>query len=658
MGLKAYKIFIKLFLGALFASGLLWRCANMVAPLGGPKDSLPPRIVAMTPAYGTTHFTAKRIYIEFDEYVVLKDQVKEFYVSPHMGQQPVLTIKGRGVQIELKDSLKENQTYSLNFCGSIRDNNEDNPLNDFRYVFSTGAAIDSLLMSGYTVDGYTRDSVSKTFIFFYDARRDSTARDSLLFRQPDAIARAQANGLFIAENLKPIPYRVYALEDKNDNRLYEPGVERVAFLDSTYNPAAMPGFSIRYDTTRKYNIPDPQLYFRMFMDEGFKRQYLSKNSRPSQHRIDLVFGAKYPVIDTLRLEGIDSAQIITQYLKPTRDSLTLWLDIPSEQLPDTIRGSITYHKHDSLNVLQPVTEPLSLVWRYIEPKKRDKNDTIQVNPFKYKVEARTGLNPYNNIPITFEIPIAKIDSAACSLTRIDIEENIDSGEKEEKRFDTRFGFVRDTADMLRWVIRAQWVLGGRYELLIPSGALVNVAGQKNDTLKASFSVLPAERFSVIELNVIGKTPQSEYVLHLIDQSGRLLRETRHVRTGKYTFDYLEAGTVRIRVIEDMNGNGQWDGGNLIERRQPERAEIFVQEKGESDLVLKENWTYDYNLDMSLLFAPITMESTMEQLRKMEAERIQKMLKQRAEQQARPKSNQSGGMGFGGIGSGGGIPFPR
>ena len=41
--------------------------------------------------------------------------------------------------------------------------------------------------------------------------------------KPAAIARAENNGIFIAQNLKPIPYRVYAVQDKNDNQMYEPG---------------------------------------------------------------------------------------------------------------------------------------------------------------------------------------------------------------------------------------------------------------------------------------------------------------------------------------------------------------------------------------------------------------------------------------------------
>lgn len=71
----------------LFASAFLSRCANMMTPTGGPRDSLPPVIVAMTPDNFTTNRPTvghDKIYIEFDEFVQIKDQQKEFFTSPEM----------------------------------------------------------------------------------------------------------------------------------------------------------------------------------------------------------------------------------------------------------------------------------------------------------------------------------------------------------------------------------------------------------------------------------------------------------------------------------------------------------------------------------------------------------------------------------------------
>ena len=185
-----------------------------MVPTGGPRDSLPPVIVCMTPdKFSTDRPTTGhgRIYIEVDEFVQLKDQQKEFFTSPQMKKKPTLSVRGRGIMIQLRDTLLPNTTYALNFGSALRDNNEGNPLHSMRYVFSTGPEIDSMIMSGYTADAYKADSVSKSFIWFFPA--DSVGNvaeyDSTIFKyKPAVIARAENNGVFIAQNLKPIPYRV------------------------------------------------------------------------------------------------------------------------------------------------------------------------------------------------------------------------------------------------------------------------------------------------------------------------------------------------------------------------------------------------------------------------------------------------------------------
>ncbi len=650
-----------------FGMWIFVRCANTMAPQGGPRDTLPPKVVAMTPAYGTTNFKGRRIYIEFDEYVQLKDQQKEFFTAPFMKKKPSLTLRGRGIQIDLQDTLKENTTYALNFCSSIQDNNEGNPLHSFRYVFSTGDQIDSLVMSGYTADGYTADSVAKTFLFFYAAEKDSIPEyDSTIFKSnPDFIARAENYGTFIAENLKPIDYRIYAVDDRNNNQMYEPGVDRIGFLDSTYNPLDMPPFSIWYDTMRQYLVPEPQLYFRLFTDDQFKRQYLAGNTRPRQHLAVINFGAKHPQIERLSFEGIDSSRIIWEYLKPTHDSIALWFDLPGEELPDTLKGEITYLKHDSLSHLVPTTQKLRLGWKAFESKQQEKErlkrekareEALQEgrepekepNPFKYKVDVGAEVNPEKHIAIEFDYPLTQVDSNRISLIRV--------GE-EDKLYRVKTTFTRDTANLRRWTLSAPWSNGQKYRLELPAGIFRNVAGESNDTLRAEFTVMNPENYATLVLNVTGKTPDSEYILELLDQSGTVLNTITHARSGEHRFNFVKPGSVSIRVIEDLNGNGTWDKGNLVERRQPERVEMFIQESGEEEIVTKVNWEMGFNIDMNKLFAPITMQRITDQLREAEEARIRKMLKEqekiKAPVQTRP-DNRHGTTSSGSSPFGGGI----
>ena len=362
-------------LAVFFCTAFLWRCATIMTPTGGPKDTLPPVITLMTPDNFTTNFKDRKIYIEFDEFVQIKDQQKEFFTSPQMKKKPTITLRGRGISVQLRDTLRENTTYALNFGSAICDNNEGNPLYSMRYVFSTGPEIDSMVLSGYTVDAYKADSVSKSFIYFYiaDSVPEPKEYDSTLFNyKPQVIARAETNGIFLAQNLKPVPYRVYAFQDTNDNQMYEPSIDKVGFLDSLINPALMPDFSVWYDSLRHYVTADPQVFMRMFTDVAFKRQTLQQSERPARHKAMLYFGAAHPEVTGLRFDSIPAERVIWDPQTVGRDTVALWFDVPSASLPDTIKGEITYFKHDTVNRLQEVTEPLKLAWRYIESKSEEK----------------------------------------------------------------------------------------------------------------------------------------------------------------------------------------------------------------------------------------------------------------------------------------------
>ena len=677
------RTLLKIITATMFGTAFLCRCANIGAPQGGPRDSLPPIPTGAVPFFNTVNFNDNRIYISFDEFVQLKDQQKEFYTSPYMKKKPLLTVKGRGIQIDIQDTLLPNTTYALNFGSSVADNNEGNPLHGFRYVFSTGPEIDSMYVSGYTVDAYKKDSVKRTLIYFYDAadsaflrepylrllqreRSDTLpAYDSTLFNvKPAVIARAENNGIFIARNLKPIDYRVYAIEDTNGNFTYEPGVDKVGFLDGVYNPDSLPDFKAWYDTTRHYMTAEPQLYLRMFSDQQFKRQNLAEQKRPSQHKIELYFNAPYPQIDSLFLDGIDSARIVTEYVTQDRDTINLWLNVPADELPDTIKGRITYLRHDSINQLVHVTEKLSLFWKHIETKaeerEREKEERereraerageeyvppVKPNPFGYKSSGRGDINPEKNVTLDFDYPIVQMDSSRIQLYRL--------GDNDQRQR-ISYRLQQDSVDIRKWVVSADWVPEAKYSLIIPDSVLLNVAGQVNDSIKSEFSILSPDKFGTLTVNVKGREG-TDYILQILNDRNSLLQERRFVRDGKYVFKYLDAGDVKLRVIEDVNGNGVWDTGDLILRRQPERVELYIPDNGNELITMKVNWDIEITVDMETLFRPIDIADIRNSLRQQEILRAQRIMEERrkkAMQQTNQPANSgnafnpgSGGFGF-------------
>ncbi|HBV49853.1 MAG TPA: hypothetical protein DEB64_03540, partial [Alistipes sp.] len=548
------------------------------------------------------------------------------------------------------------------------DNNEGNPLHSMRYVFSTGPEIDSMILSGYTADAYKADSVSKTFIWFFpaDSVEDIAEYDSTIFKyKPAVIARAENNGIFIAQNLKPVPYRVYAVQDKNDNQLYEPGSDQVGFLDGTYNPAALPDFAMWYDSLRHYVSAEPQLYLRMFTDRAFRRQVLAQSERPLQHKALLYFSAPHPQIDSIRFDSIPEGGFIVDPQTVGRDTLALWFTVPSAQLPDTLRGSVTYFKHDSVNVLRRVTEPLKLSWRFIETKEQQREreklererrkaeeageewtEPRKPSPFAFKLPLNGEINPENHLTVDFDYPLARLDSAAMLLTLLKADNSVE---------DVPVRFVRDTALLRRWYVRAPWKSEGQYTLTIPAGAITDVAGFTNDSIVGKYTVLDPEKFATVKIDVRGREGV-QYIVQLLDGSGSLKQERRGVVSGPVRFNYVSPGEIKFRVIEDLNGNGKWDSGDVVARRQPERAEMFVDEQGGETFATKANWDIEFTMDMPRIFAPVTMQSLSRLLDERELQRLRREEEKRAKEgpQRNDVSGSQSGAFQGGMGSMGGF----
>ena len=658
----------------MFGALLLTKCASTMVPTGGPKDTIPPVIVFMDPDNFTTNVDTlhpPKIYVEFDEYVQIKDQQKELFTSPAMKKKPSVVRRGRGIVVTIKDTLRPNTTYAINFGSSIQDNNESNPLHAMRYVFSTGPEIDSMYMSGYTADAMKADSVSKSFIYFFIA--DSVERpnewDSTMFKyKPQVIARAEKNGIFIAQNLKPVNYRIYAFEDTNGNMEYEPSVDQIGFLDSTYNPMEMPGFTIWYDSLRHYPSAEPQLYFRMFMDRRFARQVLSNQERLNRHKAMLYFGAEYPEVTKVEFDSIPSDKVIYDPQNSTRDTVALWFDIPAEELPDTIKGRITYFKHDSINNLVESEDKLRLAWVYTESKEerqerekleKEKEKAIKngeewvepekENPFKVNIPSSSEVNKDKQVNFEFDYPLTKFDTAAISFTMTT--EDI----KEPQKAD--FEIIPDSINRRKFTLRADWQPKAKYELMMPAGMFENVARETNDTIKCTYTASDPTKYAIVKVKVRGTHPTARYILQITNAQGKVQKELKNVTPGDYVFEYITAGDIMLRVVEDLNANGKWDTGDMVLMRQPERTEIYKNEEGVETITTKENWEFDIDVDMDVLFAPVTMESVIKMLNDREDERLKKVAEEMAkkrQEEANKNNNQNGNMGFGGFGGTGGM----
>ena len=666
-----YTRLLSLAVALLFAGAFFIRCASVGSPSGGPRDTIPPSVLGVMPELFTTNFKDDKIFITFNEYVQIKDQQKELYTSPAMRKKPTLSLRGKSIVVDLiRDSLDENTTYAIEFGASVADNNEGNPLYGLRYVFSTGDRIDSMLMSGYTEDSQKGDSLGRAFIYFFEA--DSIEKpdsyDSTMFKyKPSKIARSQKNGIFIAQNLKPVNYRVYAFWDKNDNQAYEPSIDKIGFLDQEYNPAEMSPFGIWYDSLRHYTSADPQLYFRMFQDVSFARQSLQESKRTDRHRIELQFSAAHPDIKSLKIDGVPDDKIIIEPLTVGRDTLALWLNVPSESLPDTLHTHLTYMKHDSVRMLREQKEDLKLVWRLIESREQERDrERLEKEKKKAEDEGREWIepprpstfvfenlkksvevNPEEDMEIIFGTPLTRFDSTSFRL--------LSWGEQRDTVIE-KFNFIPDTLSPRKWRLHSDWKAKRQYQLHIPTDALADISGEGNDSLDVNISVADIDKFATLVLTVKPRRPEDKYIIQITDIAGRTLREERNVGAGTHTLNYVPVGDLKMRIVEDMNSNGKWDSGNMVERRQSERSEFYKNEQEEELFTTKTGWEFEFTLDMGSIFAPITMQQLIERLDKREMQRLIKLEEDRQKARALEQKNKNqqssgGGMGLGSMGGG-------
>jgi len=202
------------------------RCAQIVAPTGGPKDTLPPFLISATPPDSTLRFKASNIELNFNEFIQLQDLQKQLIIAPNPKRQPEIRSKLRTISIRWTDTLKPNTTYTINMGNAIQDIDEGNPLKNFRYVFATGDYLDSLEISGRILDAETGLPDSLVSVMLYDSLEDSVVTKD----KPLYYARTAGDGNFLFQNLPHGVFKLFAIRDGNGDLIYDDSTEAIAFV--------------------------------------------------------------------------------------------------------------------------------------------------------------------------------------------------------------------------------------------------------------------------------------------------------------------------------------------------------------------------------------------------------------------------------------------
>lgn len=178
-----------------------------------------------------------------------------------------------------------------------------------------------------------------------------------------------------------------------------------------------------------------------------------------------------------------------------------------------------------------------------------------------EVYAPSAMDVYDYITLTFNEPVADVDTTA-----IHLRQKVDTLWQ-----DVPFDFSRDSIDLKRYNVFAEWQPGESYVFEVDSTAIHGLYGLFTDKIKKELKAKKLEEYGQIFFNVHGVDSQA--FVELLDGQDKVLRTVPLV-AGKADFYFLNPGKYGARLVDDVNGNGVWDTGNYAEKRQPEMVYYY------------------------------------------------------------------------------------
>ena len=510
-----------------------YQCAQRGTPTGGPKDIAPPELIRAEPPNMSINFKDQKIRLYFNELVKLKDIQKQLIVSPPLKYTPVLSPQGNAnkyVEITIKDTLAANTTYTLNFGQGIVDNNEENPLPFFTYVFSTGDYIDSLELTGVITDAFNKKVDEFVSVMLY--KIDSSYTDSTLYQKPPNYITNTLDSavIFKLRNLKEGKYALFAIKDIAGNNIFDQKTDKIGFVEDTIN------------------LPTDSIYllnlFKEIPDYG-----VAVPSMEASNKISFGYYGDGSAIDI--------------------ESIT--------KLPDTVRSIITKEREkDTLNFwFTPYT--MDSILFSITNENLKISDTFNVKSRKVQFDSlRLSLNQQGNIEfekpikVLVNTPLVSFDSTKIKLTDKDtllVANNLKLDTLENQlNFDFKI------------------LPNQSYKIELLPGAITDFFDNTNDTVVYNLRTKSVADYGNLSLELNGNNITYPIIVQLTNEKGEIQREIYANKPQTYTFNNLNPGKYMARVIFDSNKNRKWDTGNFLKKIQPEKISYYP-----NLIELRANW---------------------------------------------------------------------
>lgn len=585
-----YYIFI------IIAAAVMYSCANIGNPSGGPIDKTPPIFMRSNPTPNAVNVKDRKIEIFFDEIVTLKDPSTKIIVSPAQTEMPRMSALGRKVTVELVDSLLPNTTYTIDFSNSIQDNNEGNAIDNFAFAFSTGSVIDSMRVSGYVLDSRTLEPMQSVVVGLQSNLADSAFHKEKLQR----VALTNDRGQFTIRNVSPGSYHIFALKDLDRDYKFGNPTEDIAFLDSIIVPSI--GSREAADTvyndlneidtimraTRPAYFPN-DILLSMF-NEDRKSQYLANNLRVDSTRISLTFAAASDTLPSLSIVGRNDVpdQWYTLERSQTNDTLTYWIRPPHLVSADTLIVATTYLRTDTASNLSWGTDTLKFTFQRQKAKKKKKNEETdsleQIRFMELHPLANGTQEVYAPLLLQTGTPIERYSREAFHLQR-KLQNDTTFHPAEIKSIALR----DSTLSRRDLMLKVDWEPGAAYTLAVDSLAMTDIYGLQTKPLKVDFNVRKMEEYGNIVFNI--PAVRDSAIVELLDGTEKIVLRAP-VKSHRAELLNLLPGKYYARLFIDRNGNGKYDTGNYDMHLQPEETVYYP-----GAINLKKNWDVEQTWDI-------------------------------------------------------------
>ena len=596
--------YLFLCLGMLLTAILAQRCANAVAPTGGPKDERPPMVVETVPENHSINFSGKKIEITFDEYITLENANQNVMISPPLSEKPDIKLKNKTVVVKFKEDLAPNTTYTINFGSAIKDLHEGNLLKDYVYSFATGDVIDTLSIAGKVLNAEDKKPVDGVYVSLYAADRDNL--DSLpMTTIPDYLTKTDKEGKFRLDGLADKKYLVFALKDANANLYFDLPNEDVAFLD-TLVPASYPWTAPKpqpldttaIDSTLLINDSIPIAVTDSLKEISSDSSFVVPKDTVPQR----VFDQNALNLTLYMFTEVDSTQVLLEkklveegllrfvFRHPAKDAVIM----THEMLPD------------SFNLVTMHSAEYDTVWWYFTPNVKDslwvqvKYDTIINDSSRYNLKfkevggsrrrkretekltvsnnllGRGGLIPGQDLILKFSEPIVGYQMRDSAVFKHDTIVYYD-----------RLAFEPADEYGLKYRLTTPFAADSNYSFEIPDSVFFGIRGRTNNTIKTDFHVLSDDEYGNIYITVIPPEDIKQVVIQLTNESGKVLKEETITARQEVMFEYLMPAKYKLRALLDADGNDKWSTGNYHHRHLPE---TILEYKDALDL--KAGWDID------------------------------------------------------------------